>query len=77
MIKLSTIEYCKAVDCSGSGPVLNCTANRAYNLRRPAIIIMMSDDAVDYGGSSDAESESDQVPSRLPARPGGIVHFDA
>ncbi len=30
----------------------------------------MSDDAVDYGGtgSSDAESESDQVPSRLPAR---------
>jgi len=29
-------------------------------------------DAVDYGGTSDSDSESDEVPSRLPA-PGGIV----
>jgi hypothetical protein len=28
----------------------------------------MSDDAVDYGGTSDSDSESDKVPSRLPAR---------
>ena len=28
----------------------------------------MSDDAVDYGSSSDSDSESDKVPSRLPAR---------
>ena len=62
----STIEYCKGVDCSGSGPVLDCTCSQSSftNLRRPAI----SDDAADYGGSSDAESENDQVPSRLPAR---------
>ena len=28
----------------------------------------MSDDAVDYSGTSDSDSESDKVPSRLPAR---------
>ena len=27
-----------------------------------------SDDAVDYSGTSDSDSESDKVPSRLPAR---------
>ena len=40
----------------------------------------MSDDAVDYGGSSDSdapESESEQVPSRLPLSSSGIVHFGA
>jgi hypothetical protein len=36
---------------------------KLINLRRPA----MSDDAVDYGSSSDEDSESDKVPSRLPA----------
>ncbi len=47
--------------------VLNCTSPiKLANLRRPA----MSDDAADYGGSSDAGSlsEGDQAPSRLPAR---------
>jgi hypothetical protein len=39
----------------------------------------MSDDAADYGGSSlsDAESESDQVPSRQAPSSSGIVHFGA
>ncbi len=75
-IKLSTIEYCKGVDCSGTGrlfrPIVLVHTSpinlKLTNLRRPA----MSDDAVasDYGGGSDAESESDQVPGplRLPAR---------
>ncbi len=66
-IKLGTIEYCKGVDCSGSGPSAELYSQSSFtNLRRPE----MSDDAADYGGSlsSDAESESDQVPSRLPAR---------
>ncbi len=33
-------------------------------------------DAVDADGTSDSDSESDEVPSRLPA-PGGIGHFGA
>ena len=62
-IQLSTIEYCKGVEFR----LPQCLTLRLIvlpkliNLRRPA----MSDDAVDYGSSSD---ESDQVPSRLPAR---------
>ena len=50
---------------------------KVLETRMPA----MSDDAVDYGGSRDAESlsEGDQVPSRLPARAESlmIVHFGA
>jgi hypothetical protein len=42
----------------------NCTAKAYWSLRRPA----MSDDAVDYSGTSDSDSESDKVSSRLPAR---------
>ena len=62
-IQLSTIEYRKGVEFR----LPQCLTLRLIvlpkliNLRRPA----MSDDAVDYGSSSD---ESDQVPSRLPAR---------
>ena len=42
---------------------------KLINLRRPA----MSDDAVDYGGTSDSDSESDKAPSSS----SGIVHFGA
>ena len=66
-IQLSTIEYCKGVEFR----LPQCLTLRLIvqpikliNLRRPA----MSDDAVDYSGTSDSDSESDKVPSRLPAR---------
>ena len=66
-IKLSTIEYPKGVEFR----LPQCLTLRLIvlpiklvHLRRPA----MSDDAVDYSGTSDSDSESDKVPSRLPAR---------
>ena len=39
----------------------------------------MSDDAVDYSGTSDSDSESDKVPSTATEAPSssGIVHFGA
>jgi hypothetical protein len=60
-IQLSTIEYCKVVEFR----LPQCLTLRLIvqpiikliNLRRPA----MSDDAVDYGGTSDSDSESDKV----------------
>ncbi len=68
-IQLSTIDYCKGVEFR----LPQCLTLRLIvlpkliNLRRPA----MSDDAVDYSGTSDSDSESDKVPlstGRLPAR---------
>ena len=62
-IQLSTIEYCKGVEFR-LPPCLTLRLIvqpiQLVNLRRPA----MSDDAVDYGGTSDSDSESDKVPSR-------------
>ena len=72
-IQLSTIEsrYCKGVEFRLVHRLPQCLTLRLivqpiklFNLRRPA----MSDDAVDYSGTSDSDSESDKVPSRLPAR---------
>ncbi len=63
-IQLSTIEYRKGVTVEFRLP--QCLTLRAIvqpikliqvNLRRPA----MSDDAVDYGGTSDSDSESDNL----------------
>ena len=59
-IQLSTIEYCKGVEFR----LPQCLTLRLIvlpkliNLRRPA----MSDDAVDYSGTSDSDSESDRPP---------------
>ena len=66
-IQLSTIGYCKGIElglpqCLTLRSIAQPT--KLINLRRPA----MSDDAVDYSGTSDSDSESDKVPSRLPAR---------
>jgi hypothetical protein len=33
----------------------------------------MADDVVDYGGTSDSDSERDKVPSRLPALAGSCI----
>ena len=58
-IQLSTIEYCKGVEFR----LPQCLTLRLIvmpkliNLRRSA----MSDDAADYSGTSDSDSESDKV----------------
>jgi hypothetical protein len=68
-IQLSTIENYKGVEFR----LPQCLTLRLIvrpikliNLRRPAM--SRADDAVDYSGTSDSDSENDKVHARLPAR---------